>query len=98
MPSYSRSISVQGRSAQELYDKISSSIETFLGKTSIGKYELHRDPDKKTVDFKSSMASASLECRDGTIQLQAQLSLLAAPFRGKLDEGIDRWIAKTFGA
>jgi hypothetical protein len=98
MPSYTRTISVQGRSAQELYDKISTGIDTFLSRTSIGKYELNKDPTRKEVQFKSSMASATLECRDGAIQLQAQLSLLAAPFRGKLDEGIDRWIAKTFSA
>jgi hypothetical protein len=97
MPSYTRTVKVPGKTSQELYDRISSGIDAFLQKTPIGKYDLERDPEKKSVRFKSSMASASLLCGEGSIELEAKLSLFAAPFRSKLDEGIDRWIAKTFG-
>jgi hypothetical protein len=97
MASYTRTVEVPGKTSQQLYDRISAEIDSFLSKTSIGKYDLERDPEKKEVRFKSSMASASLACGEGKIELTAKLSLFAAPFRSKLDEGIDRWIAKTFG-
>ena len=96
MPSYTRTVQLAGRSAQELYDKVSADIDRFLTKSSIGKYDLDRNPDAKEVSFKASMASATLRCKDGELVLDAKLSLLAAPFRGKLDEAIDRWLAKTF--
>jgi hypothetical protein len=97
MASYSRTVQVPGKTSQQLYDRISAEIDSFLSKTSIGKYDLERDPENKEVRFKSSMASASLTCGEGKIDLTAKLSLFATPFRAKLDEGIDRWISKTFG-
>lgn len=96
MPSYSRSVEIPGKTAQELYEKISADIERFLSKTPIGQYDLNRDPGSKQVSFTSSMASATLKCQDGKLELDAKLSLFAAPFRGKLDEAIDRWLSKTF--
>jgi hypothetical protein len=97
MPSFSRTVQISGKTSQQLYDRISTEIDRFLEKTPIGKYDLELDPEKKTVRFKSSMASASLICGEGKIDLDVKLSLLASAFKSKLDEGIDRWIAKTFG-
>jgi hypothetical protein len=96
MPSYSRKVQVKGKTAQELYDKIAADIDRFLSKTPIGKYDLDHNPSCLEVSFKSSMASATLRCTHEQLELDAKLSLLAAPFRSKLDEAIDRWIAKTF--
>ena len=96
MPSYSKTVQVPGKSAQELYDRVSQDIDRFLSKTPIGKYDLNRDPAKKEVSFTSSMASATLRCTDGQLELDGKLSLFAAPFRSKLDEGIEKWVAKTF--
>jgi len=96
MPSYTKTVQIPGKSAQELYDRVSSEIDRFLGKTMIGKYELERNPAAREVSFKASMASATLRCGDGELVLDAKLSLLAAPFRSKLDDAIDRWVAKTF--
>ena len=96
MPSYNRSVNLPGKSAQELYDKIAGDIDRFLSKTNIGKYDLDRDPGNREVRFKASMASATLRCLEGRLELDVKLSLLAAPFRGKLDEAIDKWLAKTF--
>jgi len=96
MPSYSRKIDLPGKSAQELYDRVSQDIDHFMSKASIGKIEVYRNPGTKEVNVKASMVSATLVCRDGAMDLNAQLSLLAAPFRGKLDEAIDKWLAKTF--
>jgi hypothetical protein len=67
-----------------------------LSKTPIGKFELDKNPTAREVSFKSSMASATLRCLDGKLELDGKLSLMAAPFRGKLDEAIDKWLAKTF--
>jgi hypothetical protein len=96
MPSYSRTVQIPGKTSQELYDRVSQEIDRFLSKTSIGKYDLERNPGAKEVSFKASMASATLRCGEGELILEAKLSLFAAPFRSKLDDAIDRWIAKTF--
>ena len=96
MPNYTRKVDVPGKSAQELYDRVSQDIDRFIEKISIGKYDLYRDPQQKKVTLKASMVTAVLTCTDGVLQLDAQLSLLAAPFRGKLDDAINRWLGKTF--
>ncbi len=97
MPSYSRRVELPGKTSQELYDKVSTDIDRFMSKASIGKFEIVRDPARKQVEVKSSMVNATLICEEGGLRLDAKLSLLAAPFRSKLDEGIDRWLHKTFG-
>jgi len=96
MPSFSREVILTGRSAQELYDKVSADIDRFLAKSSIGSAEIERDPDKKEVRVKSPLFSATLACLEGKIRFDAKLGLIASAFRGKLDEGIDKWLAKTF--
>jgi hypothetical protein len=99
MPSYSRKVDLPGRSAQELYDKVASDIERFLGKGSLPvSVDIERDAAKKEVRAKSSMFSATLACSDGQMKVDVQLSLLATPFRSKLDEGITKWLSKTFPA
>lgn len=98
MPSYSRTVSVPGKSAKDLYEAVSTQIERFLEKASIGKFDLERDPARNEVRFKSSMFSATLACGEGSLSLNGNLSLMAMPFRSKIDDGIDKWVAKTFGA
>lgn len=96
MPSYSRTVTVNAQSAQSLYDKVSAEIDRFLQKSAIGEYEVERDPGAKTVRAKASLFSAELKCEDQRIELEVKLSLLAAPFKGKLNEGITRWLEKHF--
>lgn len=97
MPSYSRSIAVSGRTSDEIYGKISTDIDRFVEKYTGGmKFDIVRDPATKTVTLKSSMATAKLVCGEGSIVLDAKLGLLAMPFKSKIDEGIDRWVTKTF--
>jgi hypothetical protein len=94
MPSYSRRVKVPGKSSQELYDRVSQDIDRFLSKASLGKFDVERDPHARQVNVKSSMFSGKLSCLDGELVLDANLSLFAAPFRSKLDEGIDKWVSK----
>ena len=96
MASYTRKVQIPGRSSQELYEKISADIDRFMEKIGVGKVAIERNAAKKEVLVKSSMVTATLACQEGCIQLDAKLSLLASPFRGKIDAGIDKWIAKTF--
>ena len=96
MPSYSKKVQIPGKNSQELYDKVSADIERFLEKAGVGKVEIGRDPGKKKLNFKSSMFSGTLSCFEGSIELDAKLSLFAAPFKSKIDDGIDRWLSKTF--
>jgi hypothetical protein len=96
MPSYSRRVQVPGKSSQELYDKVSQDADRFMTKASLGKYEIERDPARKELRIKTSMFSAVLSCREEEMELDAKLSLLATPFKAKLDEAITRWLSKTF--
>jgi hypothetical protein len=96
MPSYSRKVQLPGKSSQELYEALAERIDRFLEKSSFGKYELEKDSAQKEFRIKSSMFSATLRCGEGELDLDAKLSLIASAFRSKLDEGIDKWLAKTF--
>lgn len=96
MPSYAKKVQVPGKSSQELYDRVAGDIDHFLGKIGVGKVEVERNPGKKQVTIKSSMVTATLTCLDGLIDVDGKLSLLATPFKGKIDEGITKWINKTF--
>jgi hypothetical protein len=96
MPSYKKSFKVPGKGAKELYDIISTEIDKFLKKTPIGDFKLECVESAKQFKVKSSMFSAVLTCSDGNLDLDGQLSLFAAPFKSKIDDGIDRWLSKTF--
>lgn len=97
MPSYRKTVKVAGKTGQELFDRLNGEIERFLAKTSLGNFEVQRAPEKKQFSIESKMFSATLECRDGELDLNGNLSLFAVPFRAKIDEGIDKWISKSFG-
>ena len=96
MPAYRRKVEIPGKNAQELYDKIAGDIDDFLAKTTLGNFDLKRSPEKKQIQLKSSMFSATLTCSKGSISLEGQLSFLAAPFKSRLDDGIDQWLKRSF--
>lgn len=98
MPSFKKSVPIPGKSSQELYDIVDSSIDRFLSKTGMGGYELTRDPDAKKLFAKAKLFSATLVCTDGNLSLDVSLSLLAAPFKGQLDSAIEKWVSKNFSA
>ena len=96
MPKYSRNIQISDRSAIEIYERVSADIDKFMSKTPVKGYEIQRDSVGKIVRVNSSMVTATLTCETGLIRFDVKLSLLASAFRSKLDEGIDRWLQKTF--
>jgi hypothetical protein len=96
MPSYTRKVEIPGKSSQELYETVCAEIQKFTDKLSVGKFEISHDSSSKEIYLKSSMVTATLCCLDQALELDAKLSLMAAPFRSKIDDGIDRWLAKTF--
>jgi len=96
MPSYTRKVQIPGKKSQELYDLISIEINQFMEKLSMGQFEIKNDPEGKQVHLKSSMVTATLSCLEECLELNAQLSLMAIPFRSKIDQGIDRWLSKMF--
>ena len=97
MANYSKKIPIPGKDSKVIYQTISDNIDHFLSKTPLGNYKLDRDEKTKKISFESSMASGSLNVQDGEVTVDISLSFLATPFKGKLDEGIQKWIAKTFG-
>ena len=96
MPSYSKKVDVPGKSSNEIYEKVAKEIERLLAGLPLGKLEIQKDPALKQVRLKASMVNATLVCEDGKIKLDGQLSLMASPFRSKIDDVIDKWVAKTF--
>lgn len=96
MPSYTRKVQIPGKKSEELYETVSKEIQKFLVKLSVGQFEIENKPDAKQVHLKSSMVTATLSCMEECLELNAKLSLMAVPFKSKIDQGIDRWLAKTF--
>lgn len=97
MAKFSKSFVVPGKSGQVIYQAIHENIDKFLSKTPIGEYELKKDEAKKEIAFKASMASGTIRAEDDGVHVDISLSLLATPFKGKLEEGINKWLSKTFG-
>lgn len=99
MPAYTKTVKVPGLTAQDLFEKISKDIGPMIEKWGVSQgIELTRDPANRQVYLKSSLVSATLTCTEGCMVLDAKLSLLAMPFRSKIDEQIDRWVSKNFPA
>jgi hypothetical protein len=98
MPSYSKKVNVPGKSAQELYEKISHDIAQMVAKWGLPNAKLSHEPAKRQILLKAPMVDATLSCLDGELRLDAQLGLLALPFRSKIDEQVDRWVSRNFPA
>jgi hypothetical protein len=96
MPKFSRQVDIPGKTSGEIYQVVAQGVVQFLEKAAIGKFEIERDESKKEVRIKSQMFNGSIVCSESRIEMQGQLSLLAAPFKGKLDEGITKWLSKNF--
>lgn len=97
MPSFQKTFSVPGQAADQIYQKVSSDIDRFLSKTPLGQVQVDRAEGKKQVSFKSSLASGTLTAEDSALKVEVSLSLLASPFKGKIEEGVTHWLNKTFG-
>lgn len=96
MPAYSKKVPLPGRTAQEIYEKISVDLEQLTAKGGLPNARLSRDPANRRMELKSPMFDAVLVCLDGEIRLDAKLGLLALPFRSKLDEQIEKWVGRSF--
>ncbi len=77
--------------------KVSETIDQFLGHSALGAVEIRRVEATSTVEIVSKVARATLIASDGALVLQAELSLIAMPFRSKLDEGLEKWRQRHFG-
>jgi hypothetical protein len=96
MPSYSRRVQIPGKSAEELFEKVASSIDRFIQKSSMGQFEIEKDAHQKEVRLKGSLFQGVIQCREAELSVTGQLSFLAKPFQSQLDTGISKWLAKTF--
>ena len=94
MPEFSKTVPVPGATPEETFKKLDSQLDRFLEKSQIGSFSVQRDPQKREFTLKHSMATASLRCLEGSVQVSAKLSLLAAPFRSKLEQNLDSWLKK----
>ena len=97
MASFTKKFQIPGKLSDIIYSAVSTDIDRFLSKTPLTNVAITRNDTKKEVSFKSSMASGSLIAKDGELQVEVSLSLLASPFKGKIDDGITKWLNKTFG-
>ncbi|MBS1960050.1 MAG: polyhydroxyalkanoic acid system family protein [Bdellovibrionales bacterium] len=97
MPSFNKTFPVPGQAADKIYSVISTGIDHFLSKTPLGQVQVDRNEGSKQVSFKSNMASGTLTAKDNALSVEVSLSLLATPFKGKIEEGVTRWLSKAFG-
>ena len=98
MATFNKKFPIPGKSADAIYSAISTGIEHFLSKTPLTNVEVNREETAKKVNFKSSMATGSLAASDGELNIEISLSFLASAFKGKIEEGVTKWLTKTFGA
>lgn len=96
MPGYEKTVQVPGKSGADIYAKVDAELERFLSRASLGDAKIDRDRDRLSIAVKSGMFTGKLQCFDGGMKLDGKLSLLALPFKSKLDEGIDKWVSKFF--
>jgi hypothetical protein len=98
MPSFKKKIHIPGKTAFDLYQKADISLSHFLEKYDgkIGKIECVKQEEQMTLILNSKFFKAFLKCEDAAFDLRCELSLMALPFRGKIEEGIDHWIKKHF--
>lgn len=94
MPKFERDIQLPGKSADELYQKTSSGLDHFLGKLNLGHFDLVKDDQKRSISLNSKVATAHLTCKEEKIELKIELSWMAAPFKAKIEQAIDRWLEK----
>lgn len=98
MATFTKKFQVPGKSADAIYSAVSTGIEHFLSKTPIGNVEVSREDAAKKVNFKSSMASGSLSASEGELAVEINLGFLASAFKGKIEEGVTKWLTNTFKA
>ena len=68
MPAYNKKVRVPGKSAQELYEKISKDIEHMVSKWGLPNAKLSHDAANKKVQLKAPMVEATLSCHDGELR------------------------------
>jgi len=98
MPAYKKKIKAPGQSADVLFKLVSGGLEGFLKKMGISDFEIKTNASKKQIELESKFFSATLIARKDELELDGSLSLLAMPFKSKIDEGIEKWIQKNLKA
>ena len=96
MANYTRQVTIPGKSAEELFTTMSTELEPMLKRAQMGSFVMDQDASAKELKIKGSLFSATLTCKDARMDLDVKLSMLATPFRSKIDETITKFISKTF--
>ncbi|MEE8398048.1 MAG: hypothetical protein V3S89_03515 [Desulfobacterales bacterium] len=96
MRKYAKEVAIPGVSAQDIYRKITRGIDSMLGRMSIRNLDVTRNDDLRSIDIKSSHVSGTLICDEGIISVKGKLSLIAGPFRLKMDNAIENWVSRNF--
>ena len=96
MASFSKKFEIPGKTSDAIYSAVATDIDRFLSKTPLTNVNVTREDAMKKVTFKSSMASGTLLAKDGELSVEVSLSLLASAFKGKIEEGVTKWLNKTF--
>jgi hypothetical protein len=97
MASFNKTFPVPGQAADKIYKVLATDIDKFIAKTPLTNVEIQRNEATKQVSFKSSMASGTITAKEGSVSVDISLSFIASAFKGKIDEGVTKWLSKTFG-
>ena len=89
VPKHFKRIELIGLKKEQIYAKAATDIERILGKLPLGKTDLKKNDSTLSFHIKASLVEADLTCIDGAMEFNGNLSLMAIPFRSKIDEMLE---------
>ncbi len=92
MAAIQKTITLTGRSAAEIYELLARDLETWSKHSALPGIKIEPHPQEQTVRLQSQWVNANFRCFDGQIQVQAELSWMARPFRSKIEAQLDKWV------
>lgn len=89
---YRKHVLVPGTTREQLQGLVRASIDQLHEQARGLGIEVREETQAGVFTLHSSQFEARLECRDGELALEGRLGLFASAFRGKVDQGIERWL------
>ena len=95
MPKLHKRIEIPGQSARDLFARIRSEMEQSLARAGVDGAKLSLRESECVVEVSHAMIAGTIRCHEGAIEVDAKLSLLATPFRSKIEGWFEAWGKKA---
>ena len=96
MPKFQKSIKLIGYSEREIFDKVRVGLEALLNDKMFANSSFGKNEKDHSFSMGSKLFSAELKCLPQEIKIDIDLSFLASPFRGQIEEKIGKWVNRYF--